>query len=221
MRHEFLSHTLATVVPTLGGCVERESGIVKAISRGESSNSMSSSLQSHWGTHIDAPRHFSDSGPDISSLPADSFIFTAPGTIHVSLSAGEILGWDERFAAMPTTIDLLLIKSEWSTRRDHPCYHDDNPGLAPELASALRHQFPQLRAVGIDWLSISANSNRTLGREAHRAFLSPGNGQEAIVLIEDMDLSQDLAQLTEVFALPLRITDFDSGPCTVIGRFND
>ncbi len=100
-------------------------------------------------------------------------------------------------------------------------YSCDNPGIHPEVGGYLRELFPRIRAIGIDWISISPYQNRELGREAHRAFFDQEGRNNPVLLIEDMDLSNDLKGLTEVWASPLRVERVDSAPCTVIGGFSD
>jgi len=69
-----------------------------------------------------------------------------------------------------------------------------------------------IKAVGIDFISISNLNNRALGKEAHIAFL--GNN---VLLIEDMKLSCVHSNLKTVIVLPLQVEGADGAPCTVIG----
>ena len=85
----------------------------------------------------------------------------------------------------------------------------------------MRENLPSIRMIGIDWISISPYQDRELGREAHRVFLDQKGRNNPVLLIEDMDLSGDLKELTEVWASPLRVERVDSAPCTVIGGFSD
>lgn len=221
MRHEFLSHSYGRVLPVLGGTTEIDTLSIKAVARGDSSNVMATSLQSHWGTHMDAPRHFFDNGTSISDYPASFFVFTRPTIVTVSLNPSEILQLAPEFESLPEETDLLLLKSGWSAHRADSVYACNNPGVSPDFALFIRKQYPKLRAIGIDWISISANTDRPLGREAHRAFLNPEGINCPVLLIEDMSLTPDLTNLVEVTAIPLRIEGFDSAPCTVIGGFSD
>jgi len=117
--------------------------------------------------------------------------------------------------------DILLFNSGWGKYRNNKIYSCDNPGIHPEVGIYLREHFPRIRAIGIDWISISPYQDRELGREAHRAFLDQEGKNNSVLLIEDMDLSGDLKGLTEVWVSPLRVERVDSAPCTVIGGFSD
>ena len=74
-------------------------------------------------------------------------------------------------------------------------YATNNPGLHPDLGRWFRVNYPEIRAVGMDWISISSFAHRETGREAHRAFLDPDGAGQPIVILEDMDLSSDLQNL--------------------------
>jgi kynurenine formamidase len=116
---------------------------------------------------------------------------------------------------------LLLIKSGFSSFRGTEKYTNGNPGLKPEVGLWLRETHPYVRAVGLDFISLSPYRNRALGREAHRAFLDPDGLNSPVMLIEDMNLSQDLSGLISVWVFPLRIGGVDSAPCTAIGVIKD
>ena len=86
-----------------------------------------------------------------------------------------------------------------------------------ELALWLRQDFPAVRAIGMDWISVSSYESRELGRQAHRAFLNPDGEGSPVLIIEDMNLSKNLKNLAEVLVVPILIETIDSAPCTVIG----
>jgi len=221
MRYSFLSHKYSWQLPVFGEEREFVVSQLKSITAGDSSNSFSAEIQSHWGTHIDAPRHFFSNGPSITDYSADHFVFTEPQVIPVALNPSELLVNDSLVEMVREDCDLLLLKSGWTESRSLPRYYQENPGISPELAMALRNHCPKLRAVGIDWISISAFNHREAGREAHRLLLDPGGTQTPVFLIEDMDLSADMRGLQRVIVAPLRFAAFDSAPCTVFGEWDD
>lgn len=194
---------------------------LRSVESGDSSNSFAMEIQSHLGTHIDAPRHFFTGAQNIVSYSAGFFVFTKPYVLHVHLQPSELLNSVEDMFEIPGGCDLLLLKSGWTTKRMLPEYCCENPGISPELAKTLREKLPALRAIGVDWLSVSAYKYRDLGRETHRIFLNPDACNSPVLLIEDMDLSIDLKGLQRVIVAPLRVTGFDSAPCTVLGQWND
>ncbi|KWT92840.1 cyclase family protein [Candidatus Magnetominusculus xianensis] len=219
MRHEFLSHTLADGQnPVYGGTISLAIHTLKSISRGDSANVSSFTMENHWGTHVDAPNHFFNHGLKVFEYPPEFWFFKHPYVLQVSLEPSEIL---KGLSELSPQTDLLLIQSNWCKRRHEEVYVKENPGIDPDVGFHLRSKYPHLRAVGIDWISVSPYTNRVLGRLTHRAFLDPDGQNAPIVLIEDMDLSSNLTALREVVVFPLRVEALDSAPCTIVGMFDD
>jgi kynurenine formamidase len=220
VRYEFLSHTLAIEKnPVYGGRKPIEIMSCKSIARGDSANVSSFKMENHWGTHVDAPNHFFNKGMKVFEYPPEFWIFKNPQVLPVSLGPSEVI--KEFPKGITPQTDLLLIQSGWCGRRHDEAYVMENPGIAPDAGFYLRRKYPALRAVGIDWISVSPYADRELGRLTHKAFLDPDGQNDPIVLIEDMELSFDLSSLREVVVFPLRMEGLDSAPCTVVGLFDD
>ena len=194
---------------------------VKSIQGGDSANVFRMTLENHWGTHVDAPYHFFDDGRKIIDYPPEFWVFKSPQVIQVDLKPSEVLICGDWLNTITPGADILLFQSGWGNRRGEKIYSVENPGIHPDVGLYLRKNLPSIRAIGIDWISISPYQNRELGREAHRAFLDQKGKNNPVLLIEDKDLSGDLKGLTEVWASPLRVERVDSAPCTVIGGFSD
>lgn len=208
-------------IPVYGGSASLDINPIKSIAHGDSANVFSFTLENHWGTHIDCPAHFFEKGQNIIDYPPEFWVFRHPLIIDVDLKPGELLrcsGWTD---AITLGIDIILFKSEWGKLRKTEEYGIDNPGIHPEVGFFLRGTYPSVRAVGIDWVSISSFKNRETGRHAHRSFLNPDGINNPMLIIEDMDLSYDLRGLREVWVAPLRVEGIDSAPCTVIGVIKD
>ena len=107
----------------------------------------------------------------------------------------------------------MLIKTGYGSYRGTNRYTLTPPGLSAELADYLRTNFPKLRCVGVDLISISSYSNREEGRKAHHEFLNPTKGK-CILLIEDMKLDEKVT-IKKVIVAPLLIENADGAPCTV------
>ncbi len=221
MKYRYLSHLLEDPVPAYGGAGSLGIENTKSIAGGSSSNVSRFSMESHWGTHIDLPGHFFINGRNVSSYPAEYWFFKSPQVIDVTLKPAEILGCSGWISDIRKDSDILLFRSNWSELRRKETYVLENPGIHPDVAAQLRKNFPAIRVVGIDWLSVSSYQNRQIGRAAHRAFLEEEGVGKEILLAEDMDLSYRMSVLREVFIFPLRIKDIDSVPCTAIGGFDE
>lgn len=221
MRYRFLSHVIGKKMSVYGGIGNMSVEPLRSIDSGDTSNVFRFTMENHWGTHTDSPNHFFRQGKRISAYPADFWIFRKPTVVHVDLKPAEIMKDIACLEAVRDDADLLLFRSGWSKYRGQDIYGTQNPGIHPDIGRIVRRKFPNIRAVGMDWVSISSFRNRELGRETHRAFLDPDGEGEPVLIIEDMDLSCDTKDLVEVWVFPLRVEDLDSAPCTVVGVFND
>lgn len=113
--------------------------------------------------------------------------------------------------------DLLLIRTGYERYRSEERYWQRNPGLSAELGLWLRREYPVVKMVGLDCISITSRIHREEGRSAHRAFLDPDGEGHPVLLIEDMALATAPGQLRQVIVAPLRVSEADGGPCTVMG----
>ncbi len=214
----FLSHTIAATNPSYGSCKKNiELKRLRSSSAGDSCSTFWFSMENHLGTHIDCPAHFFDNGMKVVDYPADFWIFHKPQIIAVKAGPGEIISKEGLSEDVNPESDLLIFKSGWSKRRDEGEYCLRNPGIEPALGVWLRKSFPNIRALGIDWVSVSSYVHRDIGRKAHFEFLNPAGAGHPILLIEDMDIPEDLQSLNQIWALPLRVEELDSSPCTIIG----
>lgn len=215
----FLSYPLTTDTPRYGA--EGHFAIMKgkSIDQGDSCETFTVTLSNHHGTHVDCPAHFFKRGLKVAQIAANFWRFRSPQVIKVKLKPGELMDIDAIRGRIGKHTDLLLLKSDWSKVRDEKKYFAANPGIHPSVGHFLRAKHPKVRAIGLDWISLSSYLNRAEGREAHRAFLNPKGEGDPIVIIEDMDLSKATHRLKQVFVSPLRIEDIDSAPCTILGEF--
>jgi kynurenine formamidase len=214
-----LSHRLSVGAPLPPGVPAMQVQQCYSIERGDASNLFVLRLSNHSGTHVDAPWHFVASGLRICDFRLEEFVFEHPLCIDVALSDGQLLEPDHfrPHAKRISTADLLLVRTGYSRiRRQAPeRYTLQSPGMSTAGASFLAEQFPGLRALGLDTISLASMQHLEEGLEAHR-ILFRGTGRRFLV-VEDMNLDFDLARLRQVIALPLFIEGVDSSLCTVMG----
>ncbi len=214
---KLLSYPLSEKTPLYG---ETKSVIVEAekqISKGDSCNTFYLKFSNHSGTHIDSPNHFYENGRSLSQYSIEEFIFTKPFLLDIEIGEGQLI--TSKFLKNIPTCDLLLIRSGFYKYRNLEKYKFNNPGISVEAAKTIRENYPDIRAIGVDFISISSYSHREEGRQSHRILLDPCYHKNSpILLIEDMNLSDDLAGLKKVFAVPIFFEGVDSMPCTVIGE---
>lgn len=218
----YLSHEISALNPTYGSCARTiELKQLRSLAQGESSCSFWFGMENHLGTHVDCPAHFFSNGMKIADYPADFWFFCKPQILPVKAEPGEIISQKSLpFEINPDT-DLLIFNSGWSKKRREEEYCLRNPGIDPALGIWLRKAFPKIKAIGIDWISLSSFAHRDIGRDAHKAFLDPDGAGHPILIIEDMFMPGTVKELCQAWAFPLRIAGIDSAPCTVVGVFND
>ena len=213
---KYLSYFISEKTPLYGNGTGIHLSPDKKISNGDSCNTLNLSFPNHSGTHVDFPYHFNQLGKTINDYPASYWEFD-----HVEIV--ELIGKVEDCQIIDLTIfpnienietDLLLIKTGYGKYRGTDRYTLLPPGLSPDLAPFLRKNFPKLRCIGLDLISVSSYSHREEGRKAHHAFLNPDKG-EPILLIEDMKLDIKYPP-NKVIVVPLLIDNADGSPCTVL-----
>ena len=210
----FLSHIINKNTPIYGG--EKSIAIkkIKSIKQGDSCNKTYWSFSAHTGTHIDAPKHFLDKGRSVSGLMARELFFNK---IALAVLKGVKPGYviTESDLGKLRDCELLLLKTGFEKLRNKAVYWKDSPALDDSLAVALKKACPSIRAVGIDFISITNLKNRELGRLAHKAFLSRG-----IFLLEDMKLKNLKTAPGFIIVAPLLVDQAEGAPSTVLAVYN-
>lgn len=221
LRFVWLSYPLNEGTPVYGGRQGLVIKLLQSITQGDDCNTASWHFPNHLGTHVDAPRHFFQAGDSVDVYQPAFWIFERVSLVGVELKAMPLLiGPEHIIPFLQGEPDIILIKTGMGQYREQKVYWEANPGLSLDLGGELRARFPSLRAVGIDFISISSWQNRAAGREAHRAFLDPAVPGKPIILIEDMDFSllNNNTRIQKVIALPLRVENGDGAPCSVIAE---
>ena len=213
----FLSYSLSNNTPLYGNGEGIHFSKDKEIDKGDSCNTMNLSLPNHSGTHIDFQYHFIPKGKTIDYYPADFWQFENIEIINLTgkISDCQIIG-PEIFPDLRNPhADLLLLITGYGKYRGTDRYTLTPPGLSSKLSPFIRMNFPKLRCLGMDIISVSSYSNRQEGHKAHHSFLNPEIG-DPILLIEDMKLDNIVA-LNKVIVAPLLIESADGTPCTILG----
>lgn len=209
-----LSHIINEETPFYGGKRYIRLEQAKSIDKGDSCNIMKWSISNHIGTHVDAPLHFIKGGSPITDFGPASWFFENILLVETdNAPPGYIITKKDMHSI--SDCELLLVKTGFEKYRGDDIYWQDSPGLHPDLAEWLKRKSPSIRAVGIDFISISNLNNRELGRKAHRSFL-----ENDILLIEDMKLSSIEKAPAKVIIAPLLVEKADGSPCTVFGMDN-
>lgn len=223
-RYKELSYPVNTATPMYGSAPGPEIIPFRRIADGDTSNSYMISIHNHTGTHIDAPRHFFENGKPISSYSSEELRFDQPLMIDCPKDSAALITNDDikHASDMLQNSDIVFLRTGFGRFRNDETYRTHNPGISPETILWIRKEFPGVRCIGIDCISISSFQHRNEGREAHRsAFIEkPGFG-DPLLLIEDMKLDMlPEERLETVFVLPWQIVGLDSAPCIIMAKIN-
>ena len=145
-------------------------------------------LNSHTGTHLDAPFHFfpqAKQGIDASHL--------------------------EPYADKIHEGSIVLFDTGWNEKRSFDKeYTNDWPYLTGEGAEWLKVK--GIKGVGIDTLSMGGWYEGT-GRPCHEALLSGG-----IWILEEISIPDELAKLESCYlmAFPIKLKGFSGGPARAV-----
>lgn len=177
---------------------------VISISDGAVANVSNISIGSHMGTHIDAPKHFFDSGNTIDKLPIDSLVGTArvidvPGRDFIS--AQDLKPFDIKSG------EIIILKTRNSSFIEEPGFNTKFVYLSRDAAEYLVEA--GIKTVGIDYMSIEEYESPD--SSVHKILLSNN-----IVIIEGLKLNGIKQGKYEIAALPLKIKDCDGSPARVV-----
>ncbi len=161
-------------------------------------------MNSHMGTHIDAPYHFVADGKRLHEISLDQLVgkatvFEIPDARSIGMTELKALNWDG--------VERVLFKTENSKHWQDGVFYEDFVYLEPEGAEFLVER--GIRLVGIDYLSIE--KFRAEKHLTHFALLTKN-----VVVIEGLDLSRVPQGDYTMYALPLNLHGVDGGPTRVI-----
>ncbi len=166
-------------------------------------------INSHNGTHIDAPFHFIAEGTTIDMMPLDTAI--GPARVieikdPVSIKLDEVEPYDIREG------ERILFK----TRNSSYAYKtsdfvEDYVYCTNEVAHYLKDR--KIRLAGVDYITIGNQKDHENIKTVHETLLMNG-----IYIIEMLNLDGVKPGDYEMVCLPLRMENGDAGPCRAIIR---
>jgi arylformamidase len=166
------------------------------------------SINSHNGTHVDAPYHFVERGQTVDKMPLDKMI--GPARV-IEIADTESIKPAELLPHNIQPGERILFKTKNSSRPERMTkFFTDNVYLSLEGARFLIRK--KISVVGIDYISIAGGGMDNIDN-THIELLDKG-----IYIIEDLDLSKVKAGRYEMICLPLRIQGGDASPVRAILR---
>ncbi len=166
---------------------------LKSIAKGDLYNYSIISLGSHTGTHMDAPKHFLDTGKTVEELPLDYFIgeckvFDMGDIGKIDLNDVENLDICEG--------DIVLFKTTNSKLMRERRFLKDYVYITPLAASYLADK--KIKSVGIDFLTVE--QYKCESPDTHYAFL-----ENDVVILEGLDLTDVCAGEYVISTAPVKI----------------
>ena len=177
----------------------------QSISKGDGANVSALSFGSHTGTHVDAPKHFFDTGAGVDTLPLD--VLMGPAVLICVDDDVMAVGKEQLRLHELKGHERVLIKTRNSAFIRGGQFVKDYTYLAPDGADYLVSL--GIKLVGIDYFSVEqfhSGHHRT-----HRTLLEHG-----VVIVEGLDLSEPPLGPYELRVLPLRLTGLDAGPARAV-----
>jgi len=183
---------------------------LQTIREGDSSNVSLIQMSVHTGTHIDAPRHFLESGKTIDNIPLDKLIgqtlvIKLPDSVD-SISK-DILESYHNISMLKKTKKVLFRtrnSSLWHQYKN--AFQKNFVGIDASGASFLAGL--NLDLIGVDYLSVAPYSDST---RPHRILLA-----KEIVLLEGIDLTDIPEGLFTLYCLPILIEGCEGSPARAI-----
>jgi kynurenine formamidase len=186
------------------------------------------STPEHGGTHIDAPRHFSETGQTVDQIPLGQLIGPAvvidvtdqaAGNPDYLLSVTDIEAF-ERAHGVIAPSSIVLLRTGWSARWPNAKAYlgDDRPGRTDELhfpsfgveATRLLVQDREVSMIGVDTASID-------GGQSHDFMVHQIVGAANVPGLENLMNLEALPQTGAiVFALPMKIGNGSGAPVRVV-----
>lgn len=226
MKYTTLSYMLEGNSPVHIGLKEPEIIPNSQISKGGGYNSFIINVENHSGTHIDAPGHFLEGGKIISDYKPDEYVFNNPLILEIPKKQNELIKLEEISGMNLESKDCIFFCTGFGKYRgsDPEIYLTFNPGIEPDLVYWIRENYPEVRCIGIDCVSISSFQRPEEGKKAHlNAFMENEELGEPLLLVEDMNFEniENSDSIEKVIVAPWQIKGIDSAPCTVIAKIKN
>ena len=211
-----LSYELSKSTPSYGNKHKVTVKQIEKISKGDTSNSYEMKIYNHIGTHVDCPNHFYDNGKKIDQYNIDDFIFKSPQLIDVTLKENHMISKQTITKELNKETDIFLFRTYFSKVRESEEYINHYPYFCSNFATHLKNNFPKLRAIGMDIISLTSPINKKEGKKSHEILLDQSKS-EPILIIEDMFLENFSNEINKIMISPFFVKGIDSAPCNVYG----
>ncbi|WP_123533861.1 cyclase family protein [Halosimplex salinum] len=209
-----LSHALATEMPVYPG-TEPVAVEPRATRESDGYRTTRLDLDSHAGTHVDAPAHLVD-GPSLDEFPPERFRFSATCADLRPLDPRESVGLDtlrEGLAVDPAEVDLIAVVTGWDRHWGEERYFD-HPYLTSKAARWLADRDCDL---GVDTVNPDptptgrAAADEPEGFPVHEALLGADR-----LIVENLRGLDRLPDRFVLHAYPHRFEGADASPVRAV-----
>lgn len=164
-------------------------------------------LNSHVGTHIDAPYHFLEDGKTLEELDVNDLVgqacvldFTNKGARDM-ITAQELEAHDDLISKH----EIVLLRTDWYKEFPGDRYLNDMPNVSLGAAEYLVSK--KIKLLGIETASLNWEDNA----ETHKKLLSNMLIVEGLACLDKLT-----SQSVEFIALPLKLEGLDGCPVRAI-----
>jgi arylformamidase len=194
---------MSTEYPPWPGLMPFNIGSHTKMEDGEVYNATHIEMNSHFGTHIDAPLHFLADGGPIDELSLDYLI----GPCRVfELVGPQVIGEKDLAGLDFSGVERVLFKTNNKKILHDSEFHKDYVGID---ASAARYLVEKnVKVVGIDYYSVSTWEEAV---EAHQILL-----KEKVVLLEAVDLTHVEEGPYHLIALPMKVKGAEAAAARIV-----
>lgn len=161
-------------------------------------------INSHTGTHIDAPSHFIKDGKSIDQL--DPLCCSGPAQVIDMTHVSDCITKNDLLNIIIKPDHIILFKTKNSTHLPTASFDYNFIYVDSSAASYLVEQ--SVRAVGIDYLGIERNQPQ---HETHLAFM-----QHNIPIIEGLRLQDVQPGIHTLWCLSIKIPGLDGAPARAL-----
>lgn len=206
-----LSHVLNEQTPVYPG---KDQPIVKKITTilNEGYRETELKIDSHLGTHIDAPAHMFEDGRFLNQYPVSRFtgkavIIKVPeGTTIISKSF--LIGFEKEIGSA----DFVLFNTGWCNFWGTDEYFKNFPVLNEEAADWLVSFY--IKGIGVD--AISVDPVETKSWDIHYLLFN-----EDLIIIENLVFPESLDSISgQFYCFPLSIEEADGSPVRAVIRID-
>lgn len=217
---KFISHMICGEDPGWPGNPTAKLENFSVIKEGDVANTYVLTLFNHFGTHMDAPKHYNDAGENISGIPKEFFFYDRPLLLDIPKGALEKINPEDLkpYEDKLRQCDCLMLRTGFETQRklDPDTYSKRGPAVSAACAKYLMENFcGQIKAVAVDFVSLACPADTVDGDEAHHHLLGMYT-DGYICIIEDVSMVDlPAGMLKSAAAIPLFVEGMDSSPVTM------